>query len=110
MFDFKINKWQSIASTNVARTESGWYYDKIYDNVLYIGGGTRTCTTTAKSIEFYDINKNVWNELTNTNLEHFYSPILWLEDNKQLYIASVSSDGMEFIDLRDSTNKWNFNL
>ena len=64
------------------------------NNKIYVGGGKNEAT----EIEYYDINKNEWYSLSNTNYEHLINPI------NIIYIASTWSTTFEKMDVRQ--NKW----
>ena len=86
---------------NYARYSCGIVYDKLL-NLVYVGGGHNA----ENKVEYYDINKNKWINIPNTEMSHSSRPVLWT-DNKLLYIASIYSDSMEYIDLRINNKGWN---
>ena len=51
-------------------------------------------------VEYYDINKNKWIELCDTNDEYKDYHILWIENINILYIASTCNDMIERLDIR----------
>lgn len=104
IYDFDSKKWNHGKSMNYQRWHSGIYYDDI-DNIVYIGGGRKS----KQKVEYYNITKNKWYNIFDTNLEHKISPIFWKDkfNDNLLYIASSISNGngIEYIDLR-SNNGW----
>ena len=85
--------------------DSGIYYDDI-NELIYVGGGFQSILgNVSKMVECYDIEKNVWNELVKTNKGHDMNPLIWIEDNNLLFIASISANYVESIDLREN-KKW----
>lgn len=99
IFNFNKSKWNYLQSCNYARYKAGIYYDKLINN-LYLAGGHNA----EKKIEVYDIIKNKWRNLPDTNIKHENYPIIW-KTNCILYITSTDSNSIEYIDLR--TNKTN---
>ena len=96
---------KQIATDNkcmFARTKSGVLYDKIGGKV-YIGGGHSTQhDKVANEIGYLDLEKLKWfNDIPATLMKHNHHPILW-KDGELLYIASVKSEGIEWIDLREN--------
>ena len=59
-----------------------------------------------KTVEYYDIDKNVWHLLPECNFMHEWYPLIWKNPNGILYVASIASNGLEYIDLRDKYNRW----
>eukprot|EP01084_Bolivina_argentea_P291591 501149_1 len=99
------NKWiDNIKELNYARMDAGIYYCDV-KQMCYVGGGYADHISASRFVECYDIKKNVWNVLPKTGLEHDMNPMIWIEDNNLLHIMSVQSNGMEYIDLRES-KKW----
>ena len=82
---------------NRGRSRAGLYYDE-FKELLFVGGGNST-TGKLKSIECWDLNKDCFYSLPNTNVQHGYYPILWRQHDL-LYIASYSTQSQECIDLR----------
>ena len=76
------------------------------DNKIYIGGGHTDYDI--YSVPYYDINKNKWFcDIPNTNILHEDYPSMWIENGGDLlYIASITGNGIEYIDLRDNSRKW----
>ena len=94
---------------NQTRNLSGICVDTFNKNRVYMGGGRGSSYDAAKQkVEYYDISKNIWIEICDTNGDHKRWPVLWFEDdsNNILNIASTTSKLFEKIDLREA-NKWN---
>eukprot|EP00484_Ammonia_sp_Unknown_P000930 CAMPEP_0197021730 /NCGR_PEP_ID=MMETSP1384-20130603/2674_1 /TAXON_ID=29189 /ORGANISM="Ammonia sp." /LENGTH=832 /DNA_ID=CAMNT_0042449633 /DNA_START=85 /DNA_END=2583 /DNA_ORIENTATION=+ len=106
MFDFNESKWTMLGNINHARYNAGIFHDKHFSNRVYLGGGQDALN----KVEVYDMHKDEWYaDLPDTKRHHGSRPVLWIGDNGNLlYIASVYSDSMEYIDLRISNQKyWN---
>merc|ERR1711920_1111265 len=86
--------------------DSGAYYDEV-NKFCYVGGGYQDNDEISKSVECYNFEKNKWNELPSSNLKHDMNPMIWTQDNNLLYIASVESKRIEYIDLRE-LKKWEY--
>eukprot|EP01084_Bolivina_argentea_P151824 264958_1 len=112
MFDFENNNWRILANMNYCKAQSGAFYDSIGKRI-YSGGGYGstgpTIVSAVNRMEFYDINKNRWYKLCDTVYTHAYNPLLWMDNDNILYIASIGTDFVEFIDLRMNMKmcKWN---
>eukprot|EP01084_Bolivina_argentea_P291594 501154_1 len=105
IFDFNCNKMiNNIKKLNNVRMDAGIYYDMV-NNIVYVGGGFNNSGKSKQSVEYYDFKKNIWYNMPNTNLQHDMNPMIWIENNNLLHIMSVQSNGIEFIDLRES-KKW----
>ena len=99
------NKWVKGKFKNNCCSDSGIYYDKLKE-LLYVAGGY--CLNegiASKSVECYDIEKNIWTELANTNKGHDMKPLIW-NNNSLLFIASISANCVEYIDLRENNKGW----
>eukprot|EP01083_Nonionella_stella_P037556 102378_1 len=107
IFDLNHFGWMKsnkLRNMKIARCGAGVCFEE-YMQRIFIGGGT-TDNVGGKHVEFCDIHQNEWYALAPTNLDHKHYPSLWIENSYILHIASVTSDGMEYIDLRDNANKW----
>eukprot|EP01084_Bolivina_argentea_P238585 400826_1 len=103
-YDFETSKWFELASFNGSgRTDHGKYCD-INNGYVYMCCGSSLGDSFLKECEYYNINKNYWYSLPNTNFGHT-DPVVWKQDNR-LYVVSKLNNGMEWLDLR--TNKWNY--
>ena len=60
-------------------------------------------------VEWYDIDKNVWNNLPDTNKAHDMNPLIWIENNDLFHIMSISGNCVECIDLRDG-KEWKLKI
>ena len=99
--DLETNKWINVTSKKYEVVDSGIYYDDMKD-LIYVGGGYQIGISQAsKFVECYDVGKNVWNQLRNTNYGHDMNPLIWIENYNLLHIMSVSANCMEYIDLRE---------
>ena len=90
-----------------SRRYCGIYVDKFnhddnnYNKRIYIGGGMDS----NNKFEYFDINKNEWYLLPNTNGMHGRWPIIWKDDINIINIASIHKcKKFEKLDLRQ--NKW----
>ncbi len=101
IFDIDGNKWSSGKPRKYETMVSGIYYDEPND-VIYVGGGyDESEGDVVKYTECYDLQKDIWSQLPNTNKGHDMYPLIWLEDNNLLHIMSISSNCIECIDLRE---------
>eukprot|EP01084_Bolivina_argentea_P207852 354549_1 len=100
LMDLKTKNWQKVAPCLQARYYGGIVYDNKLQRV-YLGGGINA----DQHVEYYDIVKNDWYKLSNTNMLHDTNPLLWCVD-KTVYIGSVKSHGIECMDLRENQSKW----
>ena len=109
IFDIDEEQWQT-GGKRIKRSYTsevcGIYYDEP-DDIIYAGGGYDNDADVAlSSMEKYDIGKDKWMEIPNTNREHDMYPLIWLEDNNNLlHIMSISANCIECIDLREG-QKW----
>ena len=55
-----------------------------------------------QKVEYCPLDKNKWIALPQTNYSHNNTPKMQKRDNYILYIASVTAECIEFIDLRDT--------
>ena len=101
IFDFKTNKMIKVAEMNDNRYYCGICVDEFNNNErIYIVGGFDA----NQKIEYFDINKNLWISLSDTNGIHSTWPIIWNDDPNIINVASVDSKSFEMIDIRQ--NKW----
>ena len=103
-YNFNTKKWKQLADLQRSSVNSGICTNKSLKKEkerVYVGGGSRG---KYQSMQFYNIEKNEWYLLPDTNGEHKYHPILWFDDENVLYIISAWCNMMECIDLRE--NKW----
>ena len=73
--------------------------DNNIPTVIYVCGGNRA---PYKKCEYYDINKNRWYEMKDTEATHNNWPVLWMENANILNIASTSQFVFEQMDLREN--------
>ena len=100
LYDFNTKKWTNLAPTKKERHNSGIYADKIYNKRVYVGESMGMY----KYFEYYDIYKNEWYLLLDTNNAHKFHPVIWMENSNIIYIASAWSNSIERMDIRE--NKW----
>eukprot|EP01084_Bolivina_argentea_P168936 292871_1 len=84
LYDFEENSWTQLSKMVKPRFRSGICTEKIKRKRVYVGGGRAA----NKSVEFYDIAKNEWFLLPETNKEHSLRPMLWTENVNLVNIAS----------------------
>lgn len=77
VYDFNTNKWTPLKDSNFNKRCSGICYDKYSNTKIFIGWGTEN----DQKFECYDIIKNLWINLTNTNGEQ-YRPFFIYMDGK----------------------------
>ena len=96
IFEVDNDKWISAQSRLHASGYCGIYYNEPND-VIYVGGGFGFSNQIAcNKMEYYSLEKDVWNALPDTNKGHDMYPLIWLEDNNNLlYIMSISSNCIE---------------
>ena len=104
ILDIDKNEWIKVSERNISVANlCGIHYNEAND-IIYVGGGYGTRAW--DEVEFLDLEKDVWTSLPNTNEQHDMYPLLWLEDNNNLlHIMSISSNCIEYIDLREG-KKW----
>ena len=108
LYDFKQKKWRKLADLKQRSQNSGICTDKTTKNEkerVYVGGGSKG---NLHQMQFFDINKNKWFSLPDTNGDHKHHPILWFDDVNVLYTASAWCNIVECMDLRE--NKWNIHV
>eukprot|EP01083_Nonionella_stella_P310882 1106403_1 len=108
LYDFNNDTWTQLADCIIRRSICGLFYDYI-QQIVYLGGSQLSGINNrgSKTVEYYDIRKNVWRLLPATNFNHEWNPLIWKEQNSSLlYIASITSNGMEYIDLRAKPTSW----
>ena len=105
LYDFKSKKWMELTNAIESMHNSGICADELVNvnqrQKIYTGCGTDA----TKKTQFYDVTKNEWYPLPDTNEKHKYHPILWFEDFNILNIASAWTNTFEKLDLRQK--KWN---
>ena len=116
LYNFTSNKWTfNLSFCCYARFCAGIGYDK-YENKVYLGGGYHWDgykNSYVDIMEYYDIKKDEWNYLPQTNISHGYYPIIWKNTNNGLlYIASINNKIkklfiIESLDPRSNDLKWN---
>ena len=79
--------------------DCGVYYDE-YSQEIFVGGGYHAVAL--KTVEFYDIEKDLWSKLPDTNNAHDMNPLFWIEDHNVLHVVSVYSNSIECMDLREA--------
>ena len=106
IFDIDKNEWSLCKERIYGADVSGIYYDGTNNNI-YVGGGYDGGRhKVLKIMECYNLEKDIWTKLPDTNKGHDMYPLIWLEDyNNLLHIMSISSNCIEYIDLRES-KKW----
>eukprot|EP01084_Bolivina_argentea_P139331 245125_1 len=105
VYDFNSKIWTTLADMNQERACSGIYFEK-YIQRVYVGGGYDRgyVYSPTKKFECYDINKNKWMLLSDTNGGHKFNPVIWSENVNIINIASCYYPMFETMDLRE--NKW----
>eukprot|EP01084_Bolivina_argentea_P116879 207607_1 len=89
MYDIDNNEWKELASSTVSWSSAAVVYNDINHEVYVAGKSGKGI------IEHYDIYKNKWDtdSVMKYEFNRYYDNdecfILWLEDNKVLYIANV---------------------
>eukprot|EP01083_Nonionella_stella_P012418 35248_1 len=109
LYDLTKKQSKLIASANKPRFSAGACYDKSTKTV-YLGGGVcGLYGNKNKSVESYDTSKDKWYAaIPNTSTSHKRFPILWTQNNGDLlFIGSMDSQLIEYIDLRVYGAKWN---
>ena len=103
MYSLENEEWSQLKDCKIKRAGSGIFYDTMQETV-YLGGGDAFYDN---FVEYYNIHKNKWSLLDKCKLKHSWNPVIWKDDDQNiLYIASIASNGMEFIDLRESNAMW----
>ena len=105
IFDLENKKEIKLKQMTHKRCRVGIYKDEHEENKIYIGGGKIAYSKGSNKFEYYDLNKNNWFNLGDTNGTHGCNPIIWKDDPNIINIASVWSKQFEKMDLRE--NKWN---
>ena len=68
-YNSELNQWKTIDSMNNARRNAS---AAIYNNCIYIAGGTDENEVTERSVEKYDFQSKTWNEVTPMNIARSY--------------------------------------
>ena len=128
IYDFNSCEFHQISDMNIARSSHSLIHWKFRNKCIVVGGINKN-NFASKSIEQYDLIKDVWTNLPNLNESHGKHPCVWV-DNSLLYhsyngILCVCGDNnnnnnnhnnnnhnnnglgsIEILDVRDSRNKW----
>ena len=73
-----------MTHSETSSTPSNWYmsfgiyFDDITTPKVYVGGGGGDISS--QKFEYFDINKNEWFLLSDTNGSHSISPIIWTKN------------------------------
>ena len=86
ILDLERNEWTKAARRNKSAQDCGVYYDES-NAAIYVGGGYTNMAS--RIVECYDMNKDKWEQLPDTNYGHDMNPLIWIEDNNLLHIASI---------------------
>eukprot|EP01083_Nonionella_stella_P039825 108328_1 len=113
LLDIHRNVWRKLPHLMYKVSQSGIKYD-FCSNRIYIGGGSRTYSkqrNASNLCSFYDVKKNKWYKLPNTNCEHCHHPLLFINDRAPnvLYVAGNDQHDIgycEFLDLRVNKKRW----
>ena len=89
----------------------GVLYDKLSGKIFNGGGHSASYDNVSHEIGYLDLEKLKWfSDLSASLIKNNHYPILW-KDGNLLYIASVKSEGIEWIDLRENiineSKAWN---
>ena len=99
--DQNVNEsWEKLKDCNTARYYAGIGYDE-YLQRLYIGGGVDEAV---QKVEYYDIEKNLWIDLPDTQNNYTRYPSVSVADHNRLQVAY--NNYMECIDLRENKKTW----
>ena len=102
LFDIESNgdaKPKKLQECNKGRFCAGIKYWE-YSQRVYVAGG---CSWT-RSVEYYDITKDTWLNLPDTQNGYNHNPTIWLTDHNILNISCMKY--MECIDLRVDKKTW----
>eukprot|EP01084_Bolivina_argentea_P170512 295461_1 len=115
IYNIQTKKWKEISHLRYPRLCHGQLYDRNRNNIFVVGGSRMV---QCKSAERYDTEKDIWYVLPNTNYYHTWYPDLKLIDSNVLVVngddyiyggrvrASSGWGVSEYLDLRDSDQKW----
>ena len=99
IYNFETNNWRTMKNAAIARYRVGIHFDES-NNCVYIGGGQGE-EGVCRKIERFDCNKNEWyGNYPDTLMKHDRYPMIWRK-HELLYIASVYTNCMEVLDLRE---------
>ena len=105
IFDFSTKTFTKLKNMNTERRNSGINVDVSNNQRIYVGGGSGYADN---KCEYYNIIKNEWISLPDTNSKYPIWPIIW-NDNYNSNIINISAvyncKVIEQIDIRE--NKWN---
>ena len=107
IYDFNYNTWIKGQNRIYGSQFCGIYYNEI-DDIVYVGGGYQDEQDIERALpymEYYDLEQDIWAKLPDANKEHDMYPLIWMQDNQLLHMMSISSNCIEFIDLREG-NRW----
>ena len=103
------NEWKELSALENGRDNMGIYYDDSNaKRRIYVAGGDcgGYSSNLSSLADYYDPTKNEWYRLPNLNNKHRNRPVIWMDDLGLLYVTSVSSNEIEYIDLRENDSKW----
>ena len=101
VYDVTKSEMIRLAHMNYERMHAGICVDNYICKRVYVGGGS----TSPKTFECYDTEKNKWTSLCNTKKKHDTWPIIWNDDANILMIGSIfQCKQFERFDIRE--NKW----
>eukprot|EP01083_Nonionella_stella_P180446 643515_1 len=103
ILDLNDNTWTNLRDCEYTREAAGIFHQKELDRV-YVAGGDDTLS----KVEFYDMNKQRWYHVVNTNFCYGNYPAMWspqYHNQNVLCIAGILDNSMERLDLRAGT-KW----
>eukprot|EP01084_Bolivina_argentea_P016043 30061_1 len=104
LYNITSKKWIRMKNMTNKRCNHGIF---VNDNRIFVGGGTVQLGIDQfykNRVEFCDLNKNIWVPLLDTDANHENKPVLWIENEYMLHIASTNANVIEMLDLRE--NKW----
>eukprot|EP01083_Nonionella_stella_P066539 175279_1 len=109
LYDFASNKWSKLPMMRVSRDCHGCIYDGVNTKCVYALAAYNTC----RESERYDFTKNKWFDLPPLNDTHRWNPAVKMMDNNNVlviggdfYQYQKGWGGCEYLDLRDSANRW----
>ena len=102
LYNFNDNKWRSLTNMNNDRAECAAIYNYI-KNTIIVGGGYPAI----KSMEYYELNKDIWINMPNTIYDHSRKSCLFVQSNGVIIIGGQSfatENTFEMFDPRN--NEW----
>ena len=113
IYDFDSNKWNKLPDIcGPGRSVNGCGYDNKNSQIVIAGG-----YPTKKRVDIYRFDKNIWYNINDTQYNHLFNPLVYIDDNGLIYICGNKRGNtnrnlkeifgyIEMYDPRDNSKKW----